>query len=105
MIMKLIHEEDFYFGSFLHDDKDWVISKVFDGNRWRIAVRMERWKFITGQKSVDELYDLRKDPHEQENVVDEYPELVRETRKIAEMHIKHEIEKKRIRGKIKRLKI
>jgi len=37
--------------SVLSSEKDtYVISKVFDGNKWKIAVRSKDWKFIMGQK-------------------------------------------------------
>ena len=64
--------------SILNGGENYVISKVFDGNCWKIAVRTKRWKFIVGQKDVDELYDLKRDPTEQENVVDEHPDIVKE---------------------------
>ena len=54
------------------------------------------WKFITGQKEEDELYYLKEDPHEQENVINEYPELAKEMRRIVEIHVKHEMERRRI---------
>ncbi len=104
-IFELIDEEvKFPSKSLLQENRDWVISKVFDMDKRRVAVRMENWKFITGQSEKDELYNLKKDPYEQNNVIDEYPDLAKEMRKIAELHIKREIEEKRIRGIISRLK-
>ena len=105
-ILELIGEEnEFPSESFLKESKDWVISKVFDGNRWRIAVRMKDWKFITGQKDVDELYNLRRDPYEQENLIEDHPDLAEEMRKIVERHVKQEMEKRRIRERISRSKL
>ena len=83
---------------------EWVVSKVFDRGRIKIAVRMKDWKFITGQKEEDELYYLKKDPYEQENLIDDYPDLVKEMKKIVEKHIKHEMEKKKIREGLSTLK-
>jgi len=104
-ILELIGEEnEFPSESFLHGGRDWVISKVFDGSKWKIAVRTKEWKFITGQKEEDELYYLKEDPYEQENVINEYPELAKEMKRIAEIHVKQEIEKRRIRTILKKLR-
>ena len=103
-ILELIGEEnEFPSESFLHDSRDWVISKVFDGSKWKIAVRTKDWKFITGQEEEDELYYLKEDPYEQKNVINEYPELAKEMRRIAEIHVKHETEKRKIRTGLKKL--
>lgn len=56
------------------------------------------WKFVTGQKEEE------KDPYEQENVINEYPELAKEMRKIVEIHVKQEMEKRRIRERISRIR-
>ena len=105
-ILELIGEEnEFPSGSFLHGGRDWVISKVFDGSRRRIAVRTKDWKFVRGQKEEDELYYLKEDPYEQKNVINEYPELAKEMRRIAEIHVKQEMEKRRIRERISRLEV
>ena len=61
---------------------------------------MKNWKFITGQKEEDELYNLKKDPYEQENLIDDHPDLVKEMKKIIKKHIKHEMEIRKIREKI-----
>ena len=63
------------------------------------------WKFITGQKEEDELYYLKEDLHEQENVINEYPELAKEMRRIVKIHVKQEMEKRRIRERISRLNV
>lgn len=83
---------------------EWVISKVFDRGKIKVTIRMKDWKFITGQKENDELYYLKKDPYEQENLIDDHPDLVREMKKIAEKHIKHEMEIRKIREKLSILK-
>jgi len=105
-ILELIGEEnEFPSESFLHGGGDWVISKVFDGSKWKIAVRTKEWKFITGQKEKDELYYLKEDPYEQENVINEHPDLAKEMRRIVEIHVKQETEKRRIRERISRLNV
>jgi len=105
-ILELIGEEnEFPSKSFLNQCEDWVVSEVFEGEKRRVAVRMKDWKFITGQKDEDELYNLKKDPHEQENVINEHPELAKEMKKIAEIHVKQEMKKRRIRERISRLNV
>ena len=92
--------------SFLHGTREeWVISKVFEKGKRKVAVRTKDWKFITGQKEEDELYHLKKDPYERENVINEYPELAKEMRRIVEIHVKQEMEKRRIRERISRLNV
>ena len=104
-ILELIWEEnEFPSESFACGGRDWVISKIFDGS-WKIAIRTKNWKFITGQKEEDELYNLKKDPYEQENIINEHPELAKEMRRIAEIHVKHEMERRRIRERISRLEV
>jgi len=104
-ILELIGEEnEFPSESFLHGGRDWVISQVFEGEKRKVAVRTKDWKFITGQKEEDELYYLKRDPYEQENLIDDYPDLVREFREIAEKHIKQALEIKRIKDIIFKLR-
>ena len=77
-IMDLIGEEnEFPTKSMLEEENSHVICKVFDRGKRKVAVRLKNWKFITGQKKVDELYYLKKDPNEQENVIDEHPDLAK----------------------------
>mgnify|MGYP000507014722 CR=1 FL=1 len=107
-ILKLIGEErsSFPSKSFLHDSRSWVISMAtLEDGKVHIAVRMKDWKFIRGQKEEDELYYLKKDPYEQRNVIDEYPELAKEMRRIAEIHAKQVTEKRRIREGISKIKL
>ena len=105
-ILELIGEEnEFPSESFLHEGKDWVISKVFEGGKRKVAVRTKDWKFITGQKEEDELYYLKEDPYEQENVISEHPELAKEMRKIVKIHVKQEMERRRIHERISRIKL
>lgn len=94
-ILDLINEENkFLSNSFLKGGNDLTISKVFENDKRKVAVRMKDWKFITGQKNKDTLYNLKKDLHEQENVVREYPRLVEEMKKIVKSHIKQETSEK-----------
>jgi len=91
-ILELIGEEnEFSSESFLNGGKGWIVSKVLDKGKRKVAVRMKNWKLITGQKNEDELYDLKQDPNEQENLINGHPKLVEEMRKIVESHVKQEM--------------
>jgi len=97
-ILELVNKgNEFPVESFLRTNRRWVIIRAFDGKKIKVAVRTKEWKFITGQGEKDELYNLKKDPYERENVIDDYPELAKEMRRITEIHIKHELEIKKIR--------
>lgn len=97
-ILELIGEKnEFPSDSLLNDGKGWVISEVPIDEARRVAVRMDDWKFITGQKKEDELYHLKKDPFEQENVIDKTSDLAKQMRKIVEQHIKRATEIRRIK--------
>lgn len=100
-ILDLISGNDTFLPKSFMYEREFVVSKVFDGRRWRVAVRTKRWKFITGQQDVDELYDLKKDPYEQENIIEDHSDLAKELRKISEIHKKHI--KKKIQDSIFRL--
>jgi len=106
-MLELIGEgNEFPSKSFLHGTREeWVISKVFEKGKRKVAVRTKDWKFITGQKEEDELYYLKEDPYEQENVINKYPKLAKEMRKIVKIHVKQEMEKRRIRERISRLNV
>lgn len=84
--------------------KDWVISKAISDGNIKLALVMKNWKFIRGQKPKDELYYLKNDPYEQKNMIDKYPKLADEMRRIIQIHEKQEIQKINIRKKILRLK-
>ena len=61
---------------------------------------MEEWKYIEGQKEGEELYNLKKDPTEQENLINDHPDLVKEFKTIIRNHIKELI---RIRYHLKKI--
>ncbi|HDN83778.1 MAG TPA: hypothetical protein ENG50_05385 [Candidatus Altiarchaeales archaeon] len=102
-ILELVKYKNNNFGSktLLDDSEKWVITQANVNNKIRLAVRLKDWKYITGQKEYNELYNLKKDPQEQENVIDEYPDLVKEFKKIAGRHIRQELEKINIKRAIK----
>ena len=54
----------------------------------RIAVRTESFKYIWDSKRPDQpdLYDLRKDPHEKQNVREQFPQEVRRFQALVDEH-------------------
>jgi len=105
-ILEIINEEnfsDFPSCSFLKSNNTWVIARCIENGKIKVAVRLKDWKFITDQNSIDELYNLKDDPAERKNVVNEYPKLAKELKKIAYSHIKHELEINIIKKYIKKL--
>ena len=102
-ILELIGEKNqFPSKSFLNNGEDIIISKAYNGER-KIAVRIGDWKYIEGQKEGGELFNLREDPNERENLIGEYPELAKEMKNIVKVHIRHEEEKRKIRERIQRI--
>jgi len=63
-------------------NKFYTISKVITKFGCIRCIRTKKWKFILGQKSVPELYNLSVDPAEQNNVYSQYPNLVHEFKKL-----------------------
>ncbi|MDP2735474.1 MAG: sulfatase-like hydrolase/transferase, partial [bacterium] len=52
-----------------------VDEYAFGGGNGEIFARSTGWKLITNDRVVFDLYDLRKDPAESVNVVEQYPEV------------------------------
>ena len=73
-------------------------------NGLRVTVRDKEWKLIVNPDREDELYNIKKDPMEQENLIGQEPDVEKELRKLAEKHIKTRKEKERLRKRIKRLR-
>ncbi len=70
----------------LFPNRNWVTSKTFDDNRVRMSVRTKRFKFIN--RGQEELYDLVKDPFEQQNIIGEMPKLEHEMRTITKTNLR-----------------
>ncbi len=79
-----------------------VENKLEEG--FRVMVRDREWKLIVNPDREDELYNIRKDPLEQENLIGQEPDIERELRKLAEMHLKMRVEEERLRAGIEKLK-
>ena len=73
-------------------------------NGLRVTVRDKEWKLIVNPDREDELYNIKKDPMEQENLIGQEPDIEKELRKLAEKHIKTRREKERLRKRIGRLR-
>lgn len=73
-------------------------------NGLRVTVRDKEWKLIVNPDREDELYNIKKDPMEQENLIGQEPDIEKELRKLAEKHIKTRKEKERLRKRIERLR-
>ena len=94
--------------SFLDGGDSWVISKILDEKGLKIAVRTKIWKYIVGQKEEGELYNLSRDPYEQENLIHEHTDIAKEMQSILHLHLRSEKEKSKllinIRKFIKKIK-
>lgn len=79
--------------------EDVVYSPPIVGNRLenglRITARDKRWKLITNPDREDELYNIKKDPMEQKNLIGEENDIEKELRGFIENH------KQRRKDKIK----
>ena len=80
-----------------------------------ISYRTCKWKYIIDEEyMVEQLYDLENDPKEKNNLIKEYPNIVKTFRLFVIAHIKDSeskdknlkdiIEKKKILGAIKNIK-
>ena len=79
-----------------------VENKLESG--YRVTIRDSEWKLILNPDREDELYNIKRDPSEKENLIDNEPDIEKELRKIAEKHIKSRIEIERLTKEIMRLK-
>ncbi|KXA94710.1 hypothetical protein AKJ65_03665 [candidate division MSBL1 archaeon SCGC-AAA259E19] len=104
ILLETINIDNFPGKTPFEKDSDWVISKVFERNKRKIAVRMKDWKFISKEDGVDKLYNLANDPEEQKNLVNKHPELEKLIKRIVSLSEKKESEKKRLRDKISKIR-
>ncbi len=83
--------------------KDYVISTT--NNRAVLSCRTNEWKLIINlSKEKLELYNIKKDPTEQENLIGSEPDIEKELRKLVEKYIKSRMEMKMLRKGIEKLK-
>ena len=59
-------------------EAEWPERTLFTGIGRRWAVMTDRWRLVTGNAKAGkwDLYDIKKDPHQDRNVAGEYPEIV-----------------------------
>ncbi len=82
--------------SFCQGGNKWVFTQVFNEGKPEAAVRTAEWKFMTTEEEGQELYHIDSDPHEQENVIAEYPDLSHELRKVLKNHTRDQVERRKI---------
>jgi len=82
-------------------DNYWAISKTFDNNNVRAAVRTERHKLAL--RDNYELYDLKEDPLEKKNEIGNYSKLENELKKILLKEIEKEKEIMGLKNKLKNI--
>ena len=76
-------------------DRSWAFSKVFAGEDRRLAIRTENAKYMADADGR-ELYDLRLDPDEQVDLVDDRPDLAAAFESLSEQHVSAEHESRTI---------
>ena len=64
----------------------YVVAKVTEGDRRKVAVRTPRWKYLSRERAAGELYDLAADPTEQVDRSQAYPELAEMLDRVASRH-------------------
>ena len=79
-------ERTFEGPSVLEVDEPYVVAKVTEGDRRKVAVRGTRWKYLSQDRDEGALFDLRADPTEQVDRSDEYPELAGGLAGVARRH-------------------
>ena len=58
-----------------------------DLNERKISYRTKRWKYIYNQSSEDELYDIRADHRETQNVIEEKKDIAKKIKQEILDHI------------------
>ncbi len=86
------------------NNKDYVLSFTKSKKGEIISCRTLKWKLITYPEREDELYSLKKDPTEQENLIGSNEDIEKELRGIVGTHKKSKMEKERLGMEIKKLK-
>jgi len=71
---------------------------------FRITVRDREWKLIVNPDREDELYNIKRDPMEQENLIGQEPDIENELRKLAERHLRQRLEQEILKAKLDKLR-
>ena len=87
IIFDIINGRDTIFDSAIRkkDDTFYAISRTVTGGAKKIAVRSYPWKLILGQGKGFELYNLKKDPYESENVFMDEQDVAKEFLEIVKI--------------------
>lgn len=88
-------------------NKGYAVSKILSRGKWKVAIRMNEWKYIYGQSMEGELYNLEQDPNEKVNLINDknYEKIKQRMKNIVEKLIIVEKEKLKIRKISKKLKL
>ena len=82
-----------------------IDGKVFVDTRWlTIGCRTNRWKYIYNANGKDELYDLLKDPHERQNIVDTKNQIAEQLKLLVIQHLREKEKRHRTMYKINLLR-
>ena len=80
-----------------------IVENKFESG-YRVTVRDMEWKLIVNPDREDELYNIRKDPMEQSNLIGDEKDIKRELRALAEKHLKTRMIQGRIGDSVRELK-
>jgi arylsulfatase len=72
--------------SVLESEEPYVVAKVTEGDRRKVAVRGARWKYLSRERDEGALFDLDADPTEGTDRSDEHPELAEALGRVAGRH-------------------
>lgn len=105
-ICQLAEVENEFEAPSLFDDISYSPPIVYNKlkNGMRITARDKEWKLITNPDREDELYHIKQDPLEKENLIGKERDIEKELRKVIEHHQKPMIEKEGLSKKIQVLK-
>ena len=79
-------ERTFEEPSVLEAEGPYVVAKVTEGDRRKVAVRGARWKYLSRNRGEGALYDLERDPTEGTDRSGEHPDLAAELGRVAHSH-------------------
>lgn len=91
----------------LLDDTDYkppiIENKLEEG--FKITVRDKEWKLTLNPDKKDELYNIKKDDREKQNLIGAEPDIERELREVAQDHKQKRLEQTKLKEKVEKLKI
>ena len=73
-----------------------VENKLEEG--FRVTIGDREWKLMVNPDRGDKLYNIRREPLEQENLIGQEPDIERELRKLAEMHLRKRYGRRKVKS-------